>query len=1182
MGHPLRIGLCGGLVVDDGGRRIEDELSGRQGRELFTYLVLNRGRSVSRDELMALLWPDRAPRAPEAALNTILARLRRALGHAVLAPRAQLALDLPPDTWIDVEAADAACAGAESMLAEGRAEEALSAAQAAADIVGARLLPEIQHAWIDQWRGEVEEIHSRLLTVTARAGLAAGGPRLIDAERAARRLIEREPFRESGYALLMEVQHGRGDVAEALLVYERVRTLLRDELGIPPSARLAALHEKLLTADAAGEPAPAARTGARSGAQRGEIPLPPVLARSADRRLVGRESELTALLGAWHELGTGDRRVIAIAGEPGMGKTMLCARLAREAHGEGAVVLCGHAQEEALVPYAPLVEALRHYVAHTPAPELDQELGDHLDALRSLVPELGRPRSERPVAPGDARLDRMRLYQAFAAWIAQATSRRPVLLVLEDMQWADTDTLLIIRQLLREAIRQPVLALLTYRDGEVEIEHPLSRLLSDLRRDVGVSRVVLRGLGDEEIAALFEVGSGPTAELVRRLREHTSGNPFFVEEIVRSLRESPSAHGGDLPAGTVPPLPDGILDVIQDRLRRLDPPVRDALAAAAVLGNDFSLELLEAVIDGDGADAIDAAVSAGLVIEDAPAVTRYRFRHGLTREAIYRGIGRSRRAALHLRAARALEQRSDRIDVEPAELARHLVESGRSDEADAAIGYLREAARRAAAAHAYEDAAEHCRTAIELVERHRPREDELRCALLLELGQVCWQGSGPSARVVFEEAVSVARGLGEQRPFAEATLGLGGRFYAPTGQADEPYIQLLEEALRSVSADAHLRTRVLGRLSEHLIFVDPARAQRLGKEALHGARTLGDPVLLAATLLSRHATLLHTAHVAERRMLATEQVDLARRHGERELEALGRHWLLYDLLETGDVSGAADAVRRLEVLADELDQPLYRHSSLVWRRVLEQIRGDFARAAQLAHQALNLARGAQGEAASRHFLTQQLAVARDQDGPERLLQSVRQRALTGDPLWSAAVALLELDRAGDADEDADAAAARGPAGGRFSADALASLPRTVFWLTILAWLAESCACSGDAERIPVLYELLAPFDDRYVQLTFSGSFGSLHRHLGLLAARLGRPQEAAEHFDEAVRRHQQLTAPALEARTRCDYAAEVVAGRATGSARDAATMLGRALVLAQECGASRLAERARALAVTAA
>jgi DNA-binding SARP family transcriptional activator/tetratricopeptide (TPR) repeat protein len=1166
----LRIRLCGGLVAELGGKPIEPQLAGRQGREVFAYLVLHRGRPVSRDELAALLWPDRPPRSPEAALNTILARLRRILGHAVLPARAQLSLELPPQSWIDVEAAEEAALRAETLLAEESAAEALELAGSAMDIVAATLLPEVQHAWIDQRRSEVDDVGSRLLTVTVRCGLMLGGARLVDSDRAAHRLIEREPFRESGYAMLMEVRAARGDVAEALLVYERLRVLLRDELGIPPSARVAALHDRLLgEGSSRGSAAPVPSHGREEPEDLPSVPLPGLLARSSERRLVGRDPELAVLRQRWSELAADNRCVIALEGEPGIGKTTLAASFAREAHRSGANVLYGRAEEEAIVPYAPLVEALRHYVVHRSDFRFDQGLGIHLSELGWLIPELADHRAEPRVSTDDPRFQRMRLYQAVAALVAHAASQRPVLLVLEDLQWADADTLLILRQVLREATPRPVLALVTYRASEVAVDHALWRVLSEFHRALGVTRLALRGLGDEAIADLLGNGDRPRAEFVQRLREHTSGNPFFVEEVLRSLRESGSGKARDLSIDDLVVLPEGVQDVIQDRLRRLDPPTRDALAAAAVLGHDFDIEMLESVVDDDRlAHALDAAVRAGLVLDQSQPGEGYRFRHALGREAIYRSIGRSRRAQLHVRAARALEQRRQLTDVDAAQLAHHFVESDRSEVADEAIAYSREAAEKKLETHAYQDAAHHYRRALEVLERHRAHDLPMRCSLLRGLGAVCWQGSGPGARVIFEQAVAVARGLGEHSHFAEAALGLGGRFYAPTGP-DEPYIALLEEALPWVRDDDALRARLLGRQAEHLIFVDANRAARLSAEALEVASRLRDPSVLAAALLSRHAALLHVRHLDERRRLATDEVELARRHGLGELEALGHHWLLYDLLEAGDVIAATASRRRLQALADELCQPLYRHSGLVWGRVLEQLSGRFERAARLAHEALNVAQGAHGEDANTHFLAQQLGVVHDQGGEERLLRVLEQRTTGGQPLWSAAACLLEPD-------GADGSVVQ-RAFDALTASTLFDLPRDVFWLTTLAWLAEASARVGDPERTAVLYEILAPFADCFVQLTFNGSFGCVHRHLGLLAGTLGRPRQAAEHFEEALRRHAAIPAPALEARTYCDYAESVLADRAAGSTRDARLMIERAGRLAEACGATKISQRQRRL-----
>ena len=1148
-------------------------MAGRQGREVFAYLVLNRTRSVSRGELVALLWPERSPRAPEAALNTVLARLRGVIGRSVIAGRGQLVLRLPSETWIDVEAADAGATEAESLLAAGQHDEAIERIREALAVVAAPLLPEIEHAWVDQPRRELDDLCSRLLTLDVRAGLALGGAGLDEAERAANRLIEREPFRESGYALLMEVHAARGDVARALLVYERLRVLLKDELGIPPSPHVAALHRRLVRQESGVRAVVVEPPQARNGSA-GPMPLPAVLARAERRHLVGRDRELAALRARWSQRAPEGSDVIALSGEAGLGKTVLAAALARAVHDGGGTVLYGHCDEEPILPYAPLVEALRHFVAHTPDLRQEPHLEVHLRELGWLIPELADRRATPAGPTRDVQLERVRLYQAVATLLARAARQRPLLLVLEDLQWADPDTLLMIRHLAREPTPYPLLTVLTYRQGEVEGDHPLLRLLTAIRREPRLLELALPGLDEPAVATLLAEHGQPTPALVRRLRDHTSGNPYFLEELVRALHDS-GARLDDpaLATRSLRLLPAGVHDVIRDRLRRLAPVTRDVLAAAAVLGQEFGLEVLEAVVgvqDAAGGDevagALDAAVHAGLIVEDRNARGRYRFRHALAREAVLRGLGRGVRSGLHLRAARALEGRRASAPAEAAQIAYHFLESGRPEVAEQTVRYLREAAARALASVAYEDAAQHYRRASVVLETLRPEDAKTHTKVLLELGEVSWHTSGTEARVVFEQALAAVRGLGQRSESAQAALGLGGHFYAPAAP-DRAYIELLEEALEWAGDDEALRTHILGRLSEQLSLVDPARALRVSEAALATARSLDDLRLLARTMLSRHAALLHVEHRDERDRLAREEIELAARCRDPELEALGRHWLLYDLLEAGEVSDAAVEQDRLHGLAGELG-PLFRHSALVWQRVLEQLRGNFERADQLAHEALNLVQGMPGERARVQFLAQQLAVVRDHGDPRRLLAPLEGLARAGSPLWSAARMLLELDCG-----VAGSASRRAAAGASAQLD---EVPRDGFWLTTLAWLAEVEASGADPGRANALYDRLSPFGDRFVQLTYGAAFGSVHRVLGLLCAALGRLQDAAEHFEEAVRRHEALGAPVLEARSLADYGEAIVARRAGGSASQARPMLERAEQLAEACGATRLARRARA------
>ena len=217
---------------------------------LFAYMAANRARPVSRDELMGALWPSTAPAAPGPALSTLLTRLRQTLGHGVLEGRRELRLVLPPGAWLDVEALQAHAARAEAALARRDMRAALQAGHEAVALSERRLLPEFAEPWVEERRRELEERRHAMLEICARAGLALGGLELLAAERAARALVELNPYRESGYALLMEVFAARGDVAEALRVFDTLRILLREELGVLPSQGLVERNDRLLGAEA--------------------------------------------------------------------------------------------------------------------------------------------------------------------------------------------------------------------------------------------------------------------------------------------------------------------------------------------------------------------------------------------------------------------------------------------------------------------------------------------------------------------------------------------------------------------------------------------------------------------------------------------------------------------------------------------------------------------------------------------------------------------------------------------------------------------------------------------------------------------------------------------------------------------------------------------------------------------
>jgi SARP family transcriptional regulator, regulator of embCAB operon len=241
-----RVQLCGRLAVELAGRRVEADLPGRQGRLLFAYLAANRSRLAARAELAEAIWPGGQPDAADASLASLLSKLRRVLGAGSINGKAELRLVLPADAWVDLEVAGVAVHRAESAVALGEWERAWAPARAALYTANRGFLPGSDAPWIDERRRWLDDVRLRSLDCIGAAGLGMGGTETAAAERAGRALVEAAPFRESGYRVLMQALAASGNAAEALRVYERLRTLLRDELGVAPGADAQELHRSLL------------------------------------------------------------------------------------------------------------------------------------------------------------------------------------------------------------------------------------------------------------------------------------------------------------------------------------------------------------------------------------------------------------------------------------------------------------------------------------------------------------------------------------------------------------------------------------------------------------------------------------------------------------------------------------------------------------------------------------------------------------------------------------------------------------------------------------------------------------------------------------------------------------------------------------------------------------------------
>jgi len=1185
--------------VEIEGVQLSERLRGKQVPLLLAYLVLNRARHVGRDELIDALWPDQPPVSQDAALRTLLSRLRSSLGASTLAGRDELILTLPEPVWIDVEAAAAEVGRAVDALERGDARRAWALAQVPLNIASRGLLPGSQATWLEPPRRELEGVRQQALEVIGRAGLVMGGTQLQSAERAARTLIETGPYRESGYVLLMEALAARGDVAEALRVFDGLRTLLRDELGTAPSPEAILAHERLLRPEArTGEPGAPPDQGASA------IPLPAELRHRAQVQLIGREQEMEDLAERWdlacdgvgaagrgREVGReggrgrdggregsrgrdGDRdaadlearngRIVLLAGDAGIGKTTLAAELAQRVHAAGAIVLAGRSPRETVVPYQPFLEALRHWAMNAQLTDLRASTREYGSELARLIPELRRRAPDLPPPPQDEpETERYRLFEAVVGLLTELSRSAPVLLVLDDLQWADRPTLLLLRHLARATNPARLLILGAYRAADRRGD-TFTNALAELRRDRLASQLDVKGLSESETAELVRLRAreSPARAFARALYEETEGNPFFVEEIIRHLIEA-GVQVGSASASELQRfgLPEGVKQVIAFRLGRLEAPAAELLRVAAVIGRDVDAALLERVVllsEEEFLAALDEALAAALLVESDEKQGSYLFSHALIRETLYESMSGPRRARIHKRVGEAIEaMQGRRRERYLPELAYHFTRGADPEDAQKAITYAFRAGEQATTMLAHEEAAEHYARAIDVQGRFQPEASERRCELLLRLGEARVRagerGFGSSA---FREAAALAERLGDGAALARAAIGASRRYVQPPGVVDTELIEMIERALEFEPDRSLVRVRLLACLCG-AIYYSPERdrMRALSDEAMEIATELGDPEARAYACSARRRVLWDAPHLSERVEVSTEMLTLARQIGNLELQLQAHAWLVVDLLERGDRDAVNAQIEAFDAGANRLRQPLFEWNSIVWRAMLALLSGQLERADVLASEALAAGAPAEAVTASQYYSIQVLGIRREQGRMGELEHAARQLVddNPGRPAWRAALATLlcEEGRLDEAREEFEKLAA-----GDFD-----DVPRDLDWMIAMTLLSDVAADLGDGERAALLYAKLEPYAAVNVVIGLAAvCLGSAESFLGKLAASMGDSGRAERHFERALTANAKLGAPACLARTQVDYA------RALGGGPRAAELIAAATQTAAELG----------------
>ena len=916
------------------------------------------------------------------------------------------------------------------------------------------------------------------------------------------------------------------------------------------------------------------------------VPLPGRLALQPAAGVVGRQGEIEQLRGALGRVIAGSgRSVLLVAGEPGQGKTTLVAEGARSAYAQGACVLFGHCEEDLATPYQLFAEALGHFVTHAPDELLRRHVDLHGSELSRLVGALSRRLPDLPASQAtDSDTERYLLFASVAGLVAEIAVEQPIVLVLDDLQWADTGSLQMLKWL---ATADPTLRLMvlgTYRDNEVSHAHALRDALGVLRRQDGVETIKLGGLDDAGVRAILDATSGPGlgdagAALAHAVHRETDGNPFFVSEVLRHLVETGAIgldEGGALVAAdsllTVA-LPDSVREVIGGRVVRLGPEAERVLSVAAVIGRDFDLDLLAratAKSDDELLDILDAATVASLVREVSSTPGHYNFAHALIQHTLYEDLGPTRRARQHLAVGLALEELcGNEPGARIGELARHFGRATQAGQLPTAIRYAKLAGDAALAALAPADALRYYADALELVDDLDVPDRTLGLDLAIGLGKAQRQTGDPAFRETLLDAAHQAVELGEDARLVAAALANDRGYYSSVGAIDEDKVAVLEQALERSAPDSPERAMVLATLCSEIAHGSPLERRRaLADEAVAMARKIGDDGLIIRVLNHVYVPLQVPSLLETALLWTTDSLERAERLGDPVLLFWAAMWRAETAGRSCDV---VELDRCLEIqgrMAARVEQPLLTWDHTYFTGMRAQLAGDTERAEELANEALSLG-SESGQPDAAIIYGTQLMTITGQRGTmgdlTPLIERIAEETPNISPLLFGALlakAHVEADRFDEARAKLEIALAAG-----------FDLPQDQVWITSIVDYADATIECDEARFAHPLYEKLAPFANQ-MPLNGASALSPIRHYLGGLATVLGHLDEADEHFARAAAICQEMGAGFFSARNDLLWGRLLLRRSATGDPERAKQLLESALGSAAAKGYAVIERRA--------
>ena len=902
--------------------------------------------------------------------------------------------------------------------------------------------------------------------------------------------------------------------------------------------------------------------------------LPGPLSLTPSLPFAGRARELATLAMLTPRLQGQGLQLVLLGGEAGAGKSRLIREFAREASDGGALILYGACDSVVRRPYRPFVEALEQLVRDCDPAVLRRELGPEGGELTRLLPELPALVGQLPApVAADPDTERHRLHTAVADLLGAVSHRVPVVVVIEDLQWADTPSLLLLRHLARGAPAARALLVGTFRDTEAEVPPALLSALADVRRIEGLVRLRLTGLSIDDMAefiaqASSEEPAGGHGGLAREMHDLTAGNAFLMTELWRSLLETGLDGSSTRLARRAAEIgsPDGVREVVSQRIERLSASATAVLDLAAVAGREFDLEIFAGseMAPTDLHEALAEATAHGMIEELEARGLAYRFTHELVRRALYDRMPALRRAELHLRVGEALEQSRRSDDTRRlADLAHHFAAATAIDGPQRARHYALLAGRAALAALDFDDAEAQFVAGLEL----GVEDPGQRAEIQLELGQARFRaGRSDGALTAFRAAAQIARELDDADLLVRAAIGFEDACWRP-GIADEGAVELLQEADRAFNRDSELRVMLLSGLSRAHAFAGDFAASAVAEQrAIAMARANGYQLGLA-TALMRSVWARPDGDAAETVATLSEARELAEGLGDRGLQLDALMWLCALLIETGQLRTAQRELLEAHALASRLRQPFGLHVAAHYASTLALCFGRLDEAETSAASAYEWSRLLTGRSATGIFGIQMFGVRREQGRLAELVQPLRAFTQGGlsDDAWRPGFAALLAELGMEAEARSELTRIR-----EWGFDEL----RSALWMASLSYLTDACAAVGDSEMAELLYPELAPMAGGNIVVRHGvACYGAADRYLGLLAATLGDYVAAADHFENALSFNREIGATTWVAHTL--YAYGRMLQTIGGNEERASALLTEAATLAERIGMTALLARAR-------